>query len=1130
MIKFYYDRLKLHLSFMRVARKWKMCIVFMHLFFVFAISAKSQTVTLDMKDVTLSAIITKIEKQTGYMFVYDEQNVDVKQKLSITSNKESIENTLEKIEKETNLIYTIDGKNIVLKKAPQEIQQKNKGRKVSGVVLDEKGETIIGATVKIENTQIATITDIDGTFTLDIPEDIKKPVLIVSFLSFETLNVEVNNQSNLSLILKENSHSLDEVVVVGFASQKKASVVGAISSVKSADLIQSPTANISNSLNGRLPGLIAMQRQGEPGRDGAEIYIRGKSTLEGVAASPLCLVDGIERDFTEIDPNEIESISILKDASATAVYGVRGANGVILVTTRSGSEGPAKVQFSAQFGFQTPTRKPVFRDALLTAELYQEGYYNDNKNSDGSGKYFYTKNQMATIKRVTHGTATENEYLQYPNNNWFSELTRDNAPQQQYNINISGGTKSVKYFVSAGYFSQGSYFKDLSKQYYVGDKTYDSNFTFDRYNFRSNVDVNINKDFLVTINLAGRVENINSPSATTEEIYSYLYEFNSLTSPISYPGVGFAEIPNRENPAAQLTQNGFKNETKSTIESTIALKYNLDFLTKGLRARGTISFDSQFGYNERYWEGYDTYRRDWTVRDRSVYQQMKKGSALAFDKESYYNNNKLYGEIGLDYSRTFDKHAFTGLLLYNQQEYRNGANTPYVFQGLVGRVTYGYDSKYLGEINVGYNGSENFAKGKRFGLFPAFSLGWVVSEEPFMKSIQAISNLKIRGTYGVVGNDKLYISGEEQRFLYYSDYIQGGIYGSRFGDNAIWWSGIREGRIGNSNVTWEKSKKSNIGVDASFFKSKLSLVFDLFQESRSDILISQANTIPNTAGAVLPAVNKGKTHNHGYEFELTYRSKIKEVEFWSKLNYTFSKNKIISIDEPTSVAPWQRQEGRPIGQRFMYECIGFFQSEQDILDSPSQEAIGTPGVGDRKYRDYNEDGIIDDFDRFAAGYTDIPEISYGFSFGASYKGFDISVLLQGVSHVTVDFWKGQLQNLEGRWSPFRSAAENANASFPSLHSDSGSGGSRNNSVASFGKYGSVHDGSYLKLKNVEIGYRLSSKTLKFLGISSLRLYANGVNLAILHDKLKYLDPETGSGAATFYPQMRVVNFGLNVTF
>jgi len=1113
----------------RIPRCLSLLVVIFAQVILSGVYAQTTNITIQKRNVTVKEVLTLIEKSSQLVFFYTDRDINLNRKVSIDVKNQPVTKVLDELFKNSLNEFKLDGKQVYISKKLKQVEEKVKPAskiiKISGIITDEKNQSVIGATVMLNGTGKGTVTDVKGRFTIETPEDGQ---LKISYIGYESKLVDINGNSNLNISIAQSLRSLDEVVVVGYGAQRKETVVGAISTVKASDIIQTPVANISNALNGRLPGLIAMQRQGEPGRDDAEIYIRGKSTLEGSAATPLILVDGVERSFAELDANEIETISILKDASATAVYGVRGANGVILVTTKRGVEGPAKIQFSSQIGFQNPTRKPTFRDGILTAELFQEAYYNDNKNADGSGKLFYSNNQLAAIHRSVLGTATPDEKLLYPNNSWYNELTRSNIPQQQYNLNVSGGNKAIKYFISGGYLSQGGAFKDLTSQYYVGQKNYNSNYTFDRYNFRSNVDVNVTKDFTATLNLAGRLEKINSPNVSTEALYSYLYGMNSLFSPIAYPGIGFAELPNSDNPAALLTQNGFQNQTKSNIESSIILKYNLDFITKGLKARANVSFDSQFSYTAVYWEGYDTYKRDWSNTDQAVYQQAKKGTALAYISGNYWNTNKQYDEFGLDYNRTFGKHNVTGLVLYNQQEYRNGANTPYVYQGLVGRTTYSYDKKYLGEVNIGYNGSENFAPGKRFGFFPAVSLGWVISEEKFLKSLDFISFLKVRGSYGEVGNDKLYVNGAEQRFLYYNDYTQSG--GYVFGSNYLSWDGIREGRIGNNDVTWERAKKSNIGVEANFFNSKLGLVMDLFNEDRSNILISQANTVPKTGGAQLPAANKGVTNNHGFEIELTHRSKIGEFNYFVKGNYTFARNKIISIDEPTSIAPWQRQEGRPIGQPIMYECIGLFKSAADIASSPSQAAIGVPIVGDRKYKDYNGDGVINTLDQFAQGYSNIPEISYGFSFGGSIKGFDFSVLLQGVDHVSLTFWKGQNNNDIGRWNPFLTAEQNANATYPTLHSNSGSGGAINNSVTSFGPVGNVYDGAYLKLKNVEVGYSLPKSWVKSIGISSARVYTNGVNLAILMDHLMFFDPESGSGAGTFYPQMRVINFGFNITF
>ena len=1084
---------------------------------------QQKKLTFHLDNVTVKEALDTIKYKGGYSYWFDADDLDVNRKVTVRVVNEPIEKILSIILKGTGTTYKIDKSHItIFKKAavtpavPEPVKQKK--QKITGTILDERGEAIIGATVMVEGESVGVISDFDGKFAIEAPEHAN---LKVTYIGYIPQVFSAKKGSSVNIVLREDVKTLDEIVIVGYGSQKKETVVGAITTVRSKDIIQTPVSNITNALNGRLSGLVAMQRSGEPGRDDAEIYVRGMSTLDSKAAVPLYLVDGVERSFAQIDPNEIESITVLKDASATAVYGVRGANGVVIVTTRRGEEGPARVQFSAQVGFQNPTRNPRFIDSWQEAELYQEAYYNDN-----NGALFYTQNQLATIARVVLGTATEEEALRYPNTNWYKELTRKNAPQQQYNVNISGGSKALKYFVSAGYFSQGSFFKDLSDKYYVGKKNYNSNFTFDRYNFRSNVDVDVIKGLTATINMAGRVEKVNSPPVNTQDFFAVLGALSPSVAPMVYPGVGFAEIPKIDNPAGTLVQSGFRNQTNSVIESSIMLKYKLDFITKGLSARSHVSFDNRLEHTATYWENFETYQRNWNVTDKAEYQQVKQGAALKLKDEKYWNSNKRYYEAGIYYDRSFGVHDVTGLMLYNQQEYRDAAKTPYVYQGLVGRATYGYKHKYLAEFNVGYNGSENFAKGKRFGLFPAFSLGWVISEEPFLQNNKVISWLKVRGSYGEVGNDKLFINGVEQRFLYYNDYVQSG--GYYFGDKR-WENGIMEGRIGNDNVTWERAKKFNIGLEMKLFEGLLGMTVDVFKERRSNILVDQNNTVPKTTGVVsLPAVNIGKTQNKGIELELMHNNRLNEnFSYYLKGNFTFTRNKVDFIDESSSIVAWQKQEGRPIGQRYLYECIGLFHSQEEIDKSPSQAAIGNPTVGDRKYRDFNNDGKIDEYDKFAATYTSVPEITYGLSLGGQYRNWDFSVLFQGVGNVTVDFWRGQIDDRFGRWSPFKTTEQNIReATYPALHTTNTS----NNAVSSFGKFGTVYSGSYLKLKNVELGYSFPKKWTDQLGISDIRVYFNGSNLAILHDFLKYLDPESASGGGDFYPQMKVFNFGVNVTF
>jgi TonB-linked SusC/RagA family outer membrane protein len=1092
--------------------------VFLSSIFVFA---QQKQITLNLNNVTVKEALEALKSTGGYSYWFDAKDLNISQKVSINVVNKTIDEVLSLLFKGQKVEYKIKDGHIVISKSVEkepQIQKKNELKKVTGVVLDEKGIPVIGASVMIPGTKIVVITDVNGKFSVEAPNVSK---LRISYIGYEAKEEEIKGSSLMKISLAESPQKLEDVVVVGYGSQKKETVVGSISTMKATEVVQTPATNLTNALNGRLPGLVAMQRQGQPGKDQSEIYIRGKATFEAAASTPLTLVDGIERPFAEVDPNEVETITILKDASATAVYGVRGANGVILVTTKRGTTGKAEISFTANTGIQNPTRTFRFKDANEVAATTQQGYFNDY------GTYYYTQNQLATIARVVYGGASEDEKLLYPNLNWTKELTQNNIPQQQYNLNIRGGTKSVRYFISGGYYTQGSWFKNLD-QYYEGVKKYNSNYQFDRYNFRSNLDIDITKNFTASLNLATRIESINNDKQSDWGFIQQLFGKTSLDPPIYYPGIGFAADSQGGNLLGNnLVQGGFNNTTKSTLESSIILRYKLDFITKGLSTRANVSFDSEYDYSKTFWERPDAFKRDLNFTDKAVYTSTQKLAALIDNGESYSNSTKRYEEIGLDYSRQFGKHDVTGLLLFNNQLSTIGATTPYAYEGIVGRVTYGFSRKYLAEVNVGYNGSENFAPGKRFGFFPAFSAGWVLSEEAFIKNIELINWLKIRGSYGEVGNDKLYINGALQRFLYYNDYAQASN-GYIFGNSGGFQPMITEGRIGNPDVTWERAKKSNIGLESKLFDQKIGFTLDLFQEYRNDILLSQTSTIPGTLGAVLPAVNKGRTYNSGFEFELFHQYKIGDFSYQIKGNYTFARSKVLFVDESSAVASWQRVTGQPIGQPLIYQCIGFYQSADDIKNSPSEEALGgKPVIGDRKYLDYNNDGVINSLDATRSGYSSVPEITYGLNLNCQYKGVDFSVLFQGVDHITLTGLSGLAvnSNVENTWSPFKTAEENADAMYPTPHSVA----STINSVSSSGKYGNNRSGAYLKLKNVEIGYSLPKTVLKLVHINACRIYLNGINLAILYDELKTIDPESASSGVV-YPQMQTVNFGLNIKF
>ena len=1020
--------------------------------------------------------------------------------------------------------------------------------RVSGLVVDEKGEPLIGVSI-IEKTPVGTkangtVTNFDGKFVLATIQD--QGVLSFSYVGFITVSQPFNGPGNFRITLKESRNDLDEVIVVGYGSQTKVSVVGAISTVTTKDLLQSPAANLSNALAGRLTGLTTVQNTGQPGKDDASLYIRGRSTW--VNSMPLYIVDGVERNnFTQVDANEVESISILKDASATAVYGVRGANGVLIITTKRGKEQKPVVSLSAQAGLQQPTRLPNYLNSYRTALLRNEAYLNDG----------YPADRLPFQPEALEAFQTHSDPYHYPDVDWYKEVMRTTSPQSQYNLNVRGGTKTARYFLSAGYFNQDGLFKTNM------NNDYNTNYQFTRFNFRSNLDIDVTKDLTISVSMTARMEDTNEPGATGFTTGENQMTFGALTRTTPYetpvfqkngkPGVGPAGV----NPWLTVNGFGFTQNKKDVVESSISINYKLDKLTPGLSAKALVSYDSHYAESKSFKKQTQAYRLDSGPDEEDSYTVFGEDTKLAYSGGGMSSYAKTYLEGSLNYSRKFGDHAVTGLLLGNMDEkVLSSVYIPYRTMGLVTRVTYGYNQRYLGEINMGYNGSENFAYGKRFGLFPSLSAGWVISSEDFFSSLNNVVDfMKMRASYGLVGNDK--IGGS--RFMYTEQYSTRNGWESpslpSFGLTGSTVNIITLSRIANPNLTWEKANKYNFGLETNFFDSHLSTVLDLFIEYRRDILMDR-NSIPQYLGVTPPSANIGKTRNSGLEFEAKYRNNIgKDFEYWVNANYSFAKNIIVAKDEPANKIAWQKEEGQSIGQFYGFQVLGFFDitdfdDNGNLIGTDSQgvpyarQLVGeAPKPGDFRYKDVNNDGVVDDRDKTPIGYSDIPEATYGFSYGFNWKGFDFSMMWQGAynvslrigSEVLYEFCEGgKVQDFhEGRWAyytdPFTGELVDtrATATYPRLHSQSSSPNWTSNDFFLF-------NSSYLKLRNMEIGYTLPIKQLKKLGISQLRIYSNANNLLTI-SKVKQVDPE-GPGYGSNrergwnYPQLLLYNMGLNVTF
>ena len=998
---------------------------------------------------------------------------------------------------------------------------------VSGVVKDDTGEPVIGAGVLVKGTTLGTITDIDGHFSFRA--DDLNGVLVVSFVGMETQEIPMKGKGTFDIVLKSSNTLLEEVQVVAYGAQKKVTLTGSISSVNTDELLKVPTASIGNMLSGVLSGVSSIQSSGQPGGDDPDVFIRGISTLNTMNAKPLYLVDGVERSFFQIDPNEVENITILKDASSTAVFGVRGANGVIIVTTKRGKEGKAKINASFSYGIQTPTRMPEFVNSYDYATFLNEAYTNDGKDPK------FTPEAVEAFR-------THSNPIIYPDTDWMELLFKSSAPQTQGNVNISGGTERVRYFISMGMLDQKGFFKNH-------DTRYDANFNFNRYNYRANLDIDFTKTTLVAINMGGRVEKRNFPRSGDDinQLFRRIY----WATPFSGPGIvdgkwikGNSQyLPvGLSDGLGNIYGRGYGSKTTNVVNLDLALTQKLNFITKGLQFKIKVAYNSGYDHTKERATSIESYqpwyRKDVTWMEHPagsdpnevVYIQDGEAGLISY-AESFGKSRDWYAEASFDWKRDFDLHHLSALALYNQSKtYYPDSDYPGIprgYVGLVGRVTYDYDNKYLIEGNVGYNGSENFAPGNRYGFFPAVSGGWVLTQEEFLKDNPVVNFLKIRASYGIVGNDRYhpYGTGFMDRFLYLpNSYFIGS--GYQFGTGTSWSPGAYEKSFGNSGLSWEKSAKQNYGIDFSLFNQKLSGSIDYFYEKRTDIL-AKASTDPIIHAMSLPVLNLGIVSNKGVELNLKWNHKINSFRYWTNLNVSYAKNKIVYQDEVPSEYTYTLKTGHPVGQPFGLKVRGFYyEGMEDVADHSY-----VLKEGDVVYEDLNHDGKIDDNDKTAIGYPSYPLLNAGLTLGFEYKGFDFSMLWVGAtktSRVLEETFRKPLgetydrslmsHQFTDRWTPETAAT----AKLPRATIDGVKNNYRDSELW-------VKDASYLRLKNIEIGYNFRLPFMPKIGMEKMRVFMTGYNL-LTFDKLKISDPESMSSGVPQYPVMRVINFGLNVSF
>ena len=1020
------------------------------------------------------------------------------------------------------------------------------GISVSGTVTDVKGEPIPGVSIVVKGTGIGIATDVKGAYQLTVPN--AASVLQFSFLGFTPVEKAVGSQRIINVTMREAVSALDEVVVVAYGTQKKVTVTGALSSINNKELLKSPAPSMGNALAGKIPGVQTVQYSGLPGHDDPLIRVRGVSTFNG--ADPLVMVDGVERPFTQIDPNEVADVTVLKDASATAVYGVRGANGVILISTKRGEVGKTNISVTTSAGIQTVTRFLKLTDSYTYATAFNNAQLSDDENakvkfSDEAIQHFKDKDLP----------------MLYPSTDWFNYLMKNQAWQSQHNINVSGGNETAQYFVSVGMLDQDGLFKNFGF-------TPEANFKYRRYNYRANLDLNLSKLSTLSINVGGRVENRNYIGDDEQTLFGYL----QLSLP--YSGYGLDDQGRRivsdmalvgtyqDSDLGRVYRLGYVAESKNVLNLDLQYKLKLDFITKGLDFKIKGSYNSDYTQQKNRKNGYGTgvkYKAtkspDGAVDENGnpVVVLVKQGDEWPIPySESRWGGRNWYAEAGLNYARKFNKHNVGALLLYNQSKtYYPGTegniyqSIPSGYVGLVGRVTYDYDTRYLADFNMGYNGSENFAPGRRYGFFPSAALGWIPSSETFWQPMKdIISYMKLRVSFGKVGNDKTGAA----RFLYLPgvyQWISGGPNPrgngtANFGiNNGNWLPGVREASTGNPLVTWETAVKQNYGVDMGLFNDKLSINFDYFIENRTGILASNSATLPLILGLKPTSVNFGHVRNRGYEVVLKWSDHINDFRYTISPSISFSRNKIIEQMEVRPEYPYLSSTGYPIGQPFGYEFFEFYRKDETEKRYEEKYGVSMPkqGVdlknGDCVYVDLNGDGKIDPNDRHAIGFNDIPEYLGSLNISFSYKGFDLSLLFNGATNVNRYLW----QFYRPQWGTTNDAALQQWVYDRSWREDNAATATLPRLTFAHQAYNVMDsrvwivDASYIRLKNAEIGYTFK-KIPGIPQISDLRLYITGNNL-LTFSKFNANDPESRGGGwpdNTAYPMTRLINFGLKVNF
>lgn len=1106
-----------------------------------------KTLSVSMSNSTLREVLKTIEKSSQFVFFYLDDAVNLERKVSIDSKNKNIEEILSELFEGTSCTYRISDRQIFISgKAPASTEQQQNKRKISGRVTDIKGEPLIGVNVTVDGDANGSITNMDGLYEIFVTK--KSVVLKFTYIGFKTSEIRTNASTNIyDVTLEEQVNELEETVIVGYGTQRKISNIGAQSSMKMED-IKTPSASLTTTLAGRLAGVVAVQRTGEPGKDAADIWIRGISTPN--TSSPLVLVDGVERSFNDIDPEDIESLTTLKDASATAVYGVRGANGVILIKTKPGKVGKPTVSADYYESFTRFTKMVDLADGITYMNAANEAMRNDGIATK------YTEDQ------IRNTIAGKDPYL-YPNVDWLKEIFNDWGHNRRVNVNVRGGSEKVAYYASVSYFNETGMT--------VTDKnidTYDSKMKYSRYNFTTNLNIDVTPTTKVEIGAQGYLGEGNYPAISSADLYNAAMSI----SPVEYPKMFFvngeAFVPgtstnnNFNNPYSQATRRGYDNLTKNQIYSNLRVTQDLDMLTKGLKLTAMYAFDVYNEIHVHQDRAESTYNFldtsvPYDMNGQPILQRIYEGSNVLSYKQETSGNKKTYLEASLNYDRTFnDDHRVSALFLFNQQSkllYPKGTledAIPYRMMGIAGRATYSWKDRYFAEFNIGYNGAENFSPKHRFGTFPAFGVGWVVSNEKFWQPLsKAVSFLKIRYTDGKVGNSEV----SDRRFMYLDQMKENGDYGYKFGPNGTKWSGYETVNMA-VDLIWEESRKQDLGIDLKLFNDDLSIVFDLFKERRENILLKREHSIPSFLGynTSAPYGNIGIIENKGFDGTIEYNKRInKDWVIALRGNVTFNKDKWIQGELPEQKYEWMNQYGHNINGVKGYVAEGLFtQAEIDdmarweslsdankaITPKPFASQFGTVKAGDIKYKDLNNDGQIDAYDQTYISRGDVPTTVYGFGFTVGWKDLSVGMMFQGVAGAervlngsSVNPFNGGggsgnlYSNIGDRWTEDN---PDQNAFYPRLSYGSETTSNINNFQKSTWW---VRNMNFLRLKTLQISYNLPKPWVNKVHLKNAAVYVMGTNLFTL-SRFKLWDPELNTDNGASYPNTTSYSVGINFTF